>query len=211
MMLIVFEGIDGSGKSTQAKMFADWLGTVKSEYVCRTSEPGGTDIGRQIRQILLSKQNDNMTPLTEALLYAADRAQHIEEYIAPLLNKGRTVVSDRLISTFAYQAVGMDSMVLWQFNGPALGMLPDEVAGRGAIFFLDVPVKQCMERLAKSGKVDRMEAKGCDYFAQVRENYIKLMQVIPMIRIDCDGLSVDEVQNAIRERYNRLTNTSKED
>lgn len=211
-MLIVFEGIDGSGKSTQAKMFADWLEKEKGERACLAFEPGGTDIGRQIRQILLSKDNDEMTPLTEALLYAADRAQHIEECVAPSIRDGFTVVCDRMFSTFAYQGVSIDTMVLWELNGPALWKLEPVIgAGEAVTFFLDVPVKDCIDRLSRAGKMDRMESKGYEYLVKVRDNYLKLMQSIPMVKIDCEGLTAEEVQKAIRKKYEQLMFINKGD
>ena len=210
-MLIVFEGIDGSGKSTQAKMFANWLEKEKGRLPRLTYEPGGTDIGRQIRQILLSKDNCEMTPLAEALLYAADRAQHIEENVVPALRDGYTVICDRLLSTFAYQGVSVDTMVLWNFNAPALDQLSQADGGKGIIFFLDVPVEDCMERLLLTNNRDRMEEKGYEYFVKVRDNYLELMQSIPMVKIDCEGLTAEEVQGAIRKKYEQFMLINKED
>ena len=95
-MFIVLEGIDGSGKSTQARLLADWFKEQGHEVVL-TKEPGGTDIGRQIAGVILDNNNKEMSPWTEIVLYAADRMQHLAEVVVPSLKAGKTVVCSRYV------------------------------------------------------------------------------------------------------------------
>ncbi|MEE9418715.1 MAG: dTMP kinase, partial [Desulfatiglandaceae bacterium] len=142
-MFITFEGIEGCGKSTQVKYLVDRLGNLDVS-VFSTMEPGGTRVGQDIRRILLDSQNQNLSPLAELLLYAADRAQHVEEVIRPLLEQGKWVVCDRYFdATLVYQgyARGQEIGLIKTLNKKAsLGIRPD------ITFLIDCPVRVGIER-----------------------------------------------------------------
>ncbi|HPU95629.1 MAG TPA: dTMP kinase [Bacillota bacterium] len=177
-MFITFEGPDGCGKSTQSRLMAEKLEAVGYRVVY-TREPGGTDIGRKIRQIVLSNTNEGMSPVAEALLYAADRAQHVFETIGPALKAGYIVVSDRFVdSSFAYQAValnvGMDEVK--SANDIATGGLKPDLT-----ILLDVDpetgifrVKRSKSKGSSEAQVDRIEARDLEYHGKVRKAYLDM-------------------------------------
>lgn len=172
--LVAFEGGEGAGKTTQIEAFVQWL-EARGYEVVRTREPGGTEIGRKIRDILLDPAASGMDPKTEALLYAADRAQHVAEVITPALEEGKIVVSDRFVdSSLAYQGIarglGLDEifdMSKWATSGT----LPD------LVFFLDVDPAAGLAR-AGSEK-DRIEAETEDFHAKVAGAYRELAARYP--------------------------------
>jgi dTMP kinase len=187
--LIAFEGGEASGKSTQAARLAADLGAVL------TREPGGTDIGARIREIVLDPAASVIAPTTEALLMAADRAQHVAEVIEPALASGKDVVTDRYIpSSLAYQGYGrgldvdeVRRLSVWA----ATGVEPDLVV------FLEVPASVAADRL--QGR-DRMEAEGRDFHARVADGYRQLAASEPdrWLVVDGEG-SVDEVATRVRD------------
>jgi dTMP kinase len=187
--LIVFEGGEASGKSTQAARLAADLDAVL------TREPGGTEIGKRIRELVLDTGASGMAPATEALLMAADRAQHVAEVIEPALVAGKDVVTDRYVpSTLAYQGYGrgMDVEELWR--------LSTEVAGApqaDLIVLLDVPAPVAAARL--QGR-DRMEAAGDDFHARVAEGYRRMAAAHPdrWLVVDGNG-SVEAVAARVRD------------
>jgi len=189
-MFIAFEGGEGCGKSTQAKLLAERLGAVL------TREPGATEIGAQLRQLMLSNSTNGLAARAEALLMAADRAQHIAEVVQPALDRGQHVVSDRSIySTLAYQGYGRQlgttdllAISTWALNG----RLPDVVV------FISVPTEILNERLAKRN-LDRFEREGADFFARINDGFTHLRQEDPDRWIEIDGtMSKDDVETAIR-------------
>ena len=189
---IAFEGPEGCGKSTHAKRLAARLGAVI------TREPGGTRIGAMLREVLANPDNTDMNARTEALLMAADRAQHVEEVVLPALARGQHVVSDRSVySTLAYQGYGrslsLDS--LRSVNDWALaGRLPD------LIVYMQVPSDVLSERLAKRD-LDRFEREGADFFARVKAGFDALMAADPGRWITIDGtLPKDGVESLVWER-----------
>ena len=133
---ITVEGTDGSGKSTQLKLLMDYLGTKNCDVVF-TREPGGTEISEKIRDVILDINNKEMTDMTEALLYAAARAQHVQQKIIPAINEGKVVICDRFVdSSIAYQgaARGLGTDNIMQINSFALnGIMPD------LTLFFDLP------------------------------------------------------------------------
>lgn len=189
-LYIALEGLEGCGKSTHTKRLGEHLNAVI------TREPGGTRIGGLLRAILADPENTDLSPRTEALLMAADRAQHMAEVIQPALERGQHVVSDRSIySTLAYQGFGRQlgttdllSISTWALNG----RLPDVVV------FISVPTEILNERLAKRD-LDRFEREGADFFARINDGFTQLRQEDPSRWIEIDGtMPKDDVEAAIR-------------
>jgi dTMP kinase len=185
-MFISFEGLDGCGKTTQAKRLADYL-TAQGHDVMLTREPGGTQVGEAIRNLLLSNKSD-MSPMTEAILYAASRAEMVDRVIRPALDAGKTVICDRFVdSSLAYQGV---------MNPVEDVHLLSALAMRGTqpnlTFYLNVPAETAYERIAsRSTGKDRIEARGLSYFRRVKANYDSLR--FPRI-VEIDGTrSEDDV------------------
>ena len=166
---IVIEGIDGSGKTTQINQLSKWLlGTdliPKNNQLVITREPGGTKLGQSIRSLLLDSTLDNSpNSITELLLYAADRAQHVNEIIRPSLNKGDWVISDRFCgSTLAYQGYGrkLDIKVIKDLETIATQDISPDIT-----FLLDIPVDESIKR-RKNRKDDRMEKEGSEFLSNV--------------------------------------------
>ena len=189
---IALEGLEGCGKSTHTKRLGEHLGAVI------TREPGGTRIGSLLRGILADTESTDMSPRTEALLMAADRAQHMAEVVQPALDSGRHVVSDRSIySTLAYQGHGRRLGVpdLLSISTWALaGRLPDLVV------FIEVPTDVLNQRLAKRN-LDRFEREGAEFFARVNDGFHELMAADPERWIVVDGTAPkDDVEADIRTR-----------
>jgi len=179
-VFITFEGIEGSGKTTQAKSLCDEL--KKKGIACLyTREPGGTQIGLEIRKILLSSQNKHLTPLAELLLYEADRAQHFTEVIIPNLKKGIWVVCDRCFdATTVYQGMarGLDLPLVERLNRLAsMGIEPH------ITFLIDCPpelgLKRAQERMGMGQEkgLTRFEEEAIQFHRMVREGYLKLAQL----------------------------------
>lgn len=186
---IALEGLEGCGKSTHATRLAARLDAVA------TREPGGTRIGSLLRSILADTASTDMAPRTEALLMAADRAQHMSEVVRPALESGRHVVSDRSIySTLAYQGFGRGLGVddLLRISTWALAdRLPDVVV------YIDVPMDVLGERLKKRD-LDRFEREGPEFFARVHEGFVSLREADPARWIVIDGTAPkDDVEAAV--------------
>jgi len=189
---IALEGLEGCGKSTHTKRLGEHLGAVI------TREPGGTRIGGLLRGILADTDNTDMDPRTEALLMAADRAQHMAEVIKPALARGQHVVSDRSIySTLAYQGHGrrLGTPDLLAISTWALdGRLPDLVV------FIDVPTEILNQRLAKRN-LDRFEREGAEFFARINDGFHQLIAADPDRFVVVDGTAPkDDVEADIRAR-----------
>lgn len=169
---ITVEGGDGSGKSTQLVNMRRWFADRGIE-VLYTREPGGTEIGEKIRRIILDPENGEMGALTEALLYAASRAQLIEQVIEPALAGGLTVVCDRFVdSSLAYQGFGRGlGGVVREINRPATkGCMPD------LTFFLDIRPEAARARIDQSARtLDRLEGQARDFHQKVYEGYKALI------------------------------------
>ena len=196
-LYIALEGLEGCGKSTHAKRLGVHLNAVI------TREPGGTRIGALLRAILADPENVDLDRRTEALLMAADRAQHMAEVIKPALDRGQHVVSDRSIySTLAYQGYGRQlgteallSISTWALND----RLPD------LVIYIDVPTDVLNARLAKRD-LDRFEREGADFFARIAEGFRELRAADPDRWVIIDGtVPKDDVEAAIRTQVsNRL-------
>lgn len=187
--LIAFEGGEGSGKSTQARLLAESLGAVL------TFEPGGTDIGRAVRSLVLDPASSAMTDRAEALLMAADRAQHVATVIEPALEAGRHVVTDRYVgSTLAYQGYGrgLDLDALRSLCAWATG-------GRDADVnvLLDVPYETSAARLA-AARPDRMEAESRAFHERVADGFRSLAREDAARWVVVDGVGpVEEVAQRV--------------
>lgn len=189
---IALEGLEGCGKSTHTTRLGAHLQAVV------TREPGGTRIGTELRSILADPANADMDRRTEALLMAADRAQHMAEVIVPALDSGRHVVSDRSIySTLAYQGHGRElgTEMLLEISTWALrDRLPDLVV------YIDVPTDVLNARLAKRD-LDRFEREGPEFFARVARGFSELRAADPERWIVIDGtMPKDDVEADIREK-----------
>ncbi len=185
--LISFEGSEGSGKSTQIALLAKHLQLLGRE-VLTTREPGGTEIGEQIRNIIVhNSKGDEMCPETEVFLFAAARAQLVREVIAPALLGGRVVLSDRFLdSSTVYQGIArnLGSDPVQQINRFAVGsVMPD------LTIVLDVPTEVSLERirLRASDLPDRMERENAEFFGKVREGYLLLAKSMPERFVVVDG------------------------
>ncbi|NLI12574.1 dTMP kinase [Pelotomaculum propionicicum] len=169
---IVFEGIDGSGKTTQLNLLADDLRS-RGFAVLNTREPGGTRVGELIREILLDPAYGELVPRAEALLYAAARAQHVAQVILPALREGRIVLCDRFLdSSLAYQGFGrgIEVGLLERINEPATdGLAPD------LTIILDSGIEDGMDRISLSGRdADRIEREARAFHRKVRSGYLEL-------------------------------------
>lgn len=190
---ITFEGIEGSGKTTQLDDLERALKKDK-RLVLKTLEPGGGPHGKTIRQLLVGSTRHPIPPETELFLFLADRAQHVRDVIAPALRKKQIVLSDRFAdSTIAYQAYGRSLPVklLEGMNKLATGGLQPDLT-----FFLDVPVKDGLKRVGARGKKNRLDKEAVAFYERVRRGYYFLARYNKKIVI-LDGLQSRE---ALRKR-----------
>jgi len=197
---ITFEGIDGSGKSTQLRMLAGAL-RQRSVDLLTTCEPGGTPLGRRLREAFLETE-ENVAPIAELLLFAADRAQHVEVLIKPSLEAGRMVISDRFAdATFAYQGAGRgfrENTVRQIIRLATNGLKPD------LTLFFDITVETALNRLrsrTEAGeRVNRMDAETADFYGRVRAAYLEIAEQEPkrFKVIDANG-SLEDIQARVRE------------
>jgi len=183
--LIALEGIDGCGKSTQAARLARALGALA------THEPGATELGRALRRLVLDPDRPGPVPRAEALLMAADRAQHVEEVVAPALAEGRWVVTDRFSgSTLAYQGWGrgLATDPLRQVVGWAAGGVEADLS-----VLVDVPVEVARQRIGAAAP-DRLERLDPDFHERVRHGFVALARADPTHWLVVDGTAgADEV------------------
>ncbi len=193
---ISFEGIEGSGKSTQVKLLADYL-KAKGYDVLTTEEPGGTKIGLKIRAVLLSPEN-HMDPLTELLLYYSSRAQHIREVIYPALTRNTVVITDRFTdSTVAYQgyARGIDLSIIKTLDDIVATDLKPSVT-----FLLDMDVVDGLRRNRNTRKHDRFELETIEFHNRVRKGFLQIADDEPdRIRVINASGSIKEVNKKIIE------------
>lgn len=199
-LFITFEGPDGSGKTTQIDRLKTFIQNKGYDAIL-TREPGGTAIGEKLREIVLDKNYMEMDYMTEALLYAAARAQHVAQVIKPALEAGRTVICDRF----------MDSSIVYQGYGRKLGdcvRIINEYAVRSCFpditFLLKVDPEIGKGRI-KTDDQDRLELEKLDYHKEVFQAYEELEKKYPerMIGIDA-GRSIDEISREIQEHIDRL-------
>ena len=199
-IFITFEGTDGSGKSTQIRMLESWL-KDQGYKALLTREPGGTPISEKIRSIILDKQNSEMSYMTETLLYAASRAQHVDQIIRPALNEGITVISDRFV----------DSSIVYQGYGRKLGQSVEEINRYATgdcipdvTFLLKLNPKTGIKR-ASGGDHDRIESEELNYHETVYEAYLDIEKKYPerIVGIDASR-SIKKVHGEIVDRIHEL-------
>ena len=202
-LFITFEGIEGCGKSTQARMLKEFL--IKAgKRVFLTREPGGPKIAEEIRKMLLSVNNKEMLPQTEVLLYMASRSQHTGEWIIPELEKGKIVISDRYYdSTFAYQGAAreIDGKLIDTIRRYAtFGLVPD------ITFLVDLPEEIGLSRiLAKDA--DRLEQESMEFHKRVREGFLVLARNEPERFVVLDGKkSIKEIHKEVIKIMNKELN-----
>lgn len=194
-IFIVIEGIDGAGKSTQAKLLAKWFETKGYEVVL-TKEPTDTAFGKLIRKLVLTGGREGIidgakiSHEAEALLFAADRAEHVKKLIEPSIKAGKVVISDRYFySSLAYQwARGLD--LEWLINLNKFAIRPD------LVILLDLPVKESMKRIngrQLKSEFDRI----AELQKKVRENYLKLVEMFPEMKIVNALASIEDIHNDI--------------
>ncbi|NQT32189.1 MAG: dTMP kinase [Candidatus Omnitrophica bacterium] len=184
-IFIVLDGPDGCGKSTQSRRLKEDL-VSRGHEVVLTQEPGGTDLGGMIRDVILKKENIKLERITELFLFETDRAQHVGEIIKPALEDGKTVICDRFnAATFAYQgyALGMDIGLIKELDSAATGGLEPDLT-----LILDVDIKTGLERAGHVGQADRMEKRGFDFHEKVRQGFLDIAKNSP------DKFRVIEVQ-----------------
>jgi dTMP kinase len=184
-VFVCFEGGEGSGKSTQARLLADRLRETGFE-VLLTFEPGDTPVGKEIRRIVLDPATGHLTDHTEALLYAADKAEHVEKVVTPALDRGAVVITDRYVDTaLAYQGVGrgldaaeLESVLRWATGDLRLGRFE----GR-----------------------DRIEAESVEFHRRARQAFLDIAAADPdhYLVLDAAG-DVDEIASAVHERLTTL-------
>ncbi len=194
-MFFTFDGLDGVGKSTQMKLFGEWLNDLgHAPVVCR--DPGSTELGERLRELLLTRSSLRIDRRAEMLIYMAARAQLVDELIRPALAEGRTVVCDRfLLANVVYQAHagGLDPQQVWEVGRVAVnGVGPD------LMFVLDLDPVVAAARLNR--ELDRMEAQGLEFRRKVREGYLFEARRTPdRIRIIDAARPIQEIHDEIRQ------------
>jgi dTMP kinase len=190
-IFITFEGPEGAGKSTQLQLLAADLERA-GRRVCRTREPGGTEIGERIRDVLLAASSGEMCAETESLLHTAARAQHVRELIRPALERGEVVLSDRFVeSTLAYQGGGrgLPRDELREIQRLATGGLTPDLR-----ILLDLPVELGLKRrLGDLAAVNRMDVEGVEFHKRVRAEYLAMASAEP------DGWTIIDASRAPEE------------
>lgn len=194
-MFISFDGVDGVGKSTQTKLFVEWL-RERGHQVVTCRDPGSTDLGERLRTLVLKDANIRIAARSEMLLYMAARAQLVEEVIEPALASGQVVVSDRfLLANVVYQghAAGLDSQAIWEVGHVATASRTPDFT-----IVLDMPLERAVARIGR--ELDRMEAKGLDFLQRVREGFLaeaaRSPERITVVNADQD---ISQVQEEIRQ------------
>ena len=204
---ISLEGIEGAGKSTQMAFIADYLQSKKIDVVL-TREPGGTELGEQVRDLLLTPRDEKMTDDAELLLMFAARVQHLQQKIMPALNNGQWVLSDRFVdATFAYQGGGrgidtgrIQSLAEWSLQGVSTDLT----------FLFDLPVTVGQERVTSRGNAkDRFELEKHSFFDKVRDAYLQAANAEPArIKVIDAAQPVEHIQAQLKAHIDQLLATS---
>lgn len=201
-LFISFEGIDGVGKSTQANLLESYL-AERGREVVRTLEPGGTELGVEIRNLLLHRKG-HVFARAEALLYAADRSHHVATLVKPAIDAGKVVITDRYLdSSVAYQGAGRElseseirDLSLWATDG----LLPD------LTILLDLDARAAAARRSTTGQLpDRLESEKIEFFENVRSAFLRLAEAEPNRFVVVDASqTIDQMQTQIRARIDEL-------
>ncbi len=192
--LIALEGPDGSGKTTQIELLEKHLKQSGHEVV-RTREPGGTVISEKIREIILDNDNSNMSYMCEALLYAASRAQLVNEVIKPALKSGKIVICDRCVySSMVYQGIGrgLGIETIRGINEAALNGLEADL-----IFMITIPYEEGLKRKEKQRTLDRLENGGNEFHKKVFEGYLDICKRYDKIEVIDGNRNVHEIHKDI--------------
>jgi dTMP kinase len=209
--LITFEGIEGSGKSTQIKLVAEYF-VKKNVPIIITQEPSGTDIGRKIGSILFNSEHYYMCAETEMFLFCAARAQHVREKIMPALEQNKVVLCDRFSdATYAYQGAGrgLDHEFIKLINDySALHLKP------GLTLLFDLPVEIGLQRatdrnnrLKKPSSIDRFERENIDFHRRIREGYLNILRNDPQrFRLIDANQDVNAIQEEVRRHISDFIN-----
>ena len=197
-LFITFEGIEGCGKSTQAKLLAEYLRN-QGKVVFLTREPGGPRISEEIRKILLSTKNNEMLPETEVLLYMASRSQHTGEWIIPALKQGKVIISDRYYdSTFAYQGAARKIErklidIITEFA--TFGLKPN------ITFLVDLPAEEGLSRISYKN-ADRLEKESLEFHKKVRKGFLEIAKIEKNRYIIIDGRDgVEKIHKEIVKKF----------
>jgi dTMP kinase len=196
---ITLEGVDGAGKTSHIEFIKEYLTNLKLDFIM-TREPGGTELGERLREILL---HDEMTPKTETILMFAARNEHIEKVIRPGLTSGAIVISDRFTdASYAYQSGGKG------VEDEEIDVLKDLVQKNlqpDLTFLFDLPVEVSIKRLKKTRKLDKFEKEEKDFHENVRKKYLMIAKNNPKrFSVLNSEKSIDEIQSQIKIKLDEL-------
>ncbi|KRF37902.1 dTMP kinase [Nocardioides sp. Soil805] len=198
-VFVCFEGGEGAGKSTQSRLLSTWL-EERGHTVLLTFEPGDTQVGKALRQIVLSPETGELSHRTEALLYAADKAEHVDTVVLPALARGEVVITDRYVdSSLAYQGAGRDLLVadVERVNRWATGELRPHLT-----VVLDLEPEAGLGRFTER---DRIEGESVEFHQRVRQGFLDLAAADPEHYLVLDARApIEEIADAIRARIEVL-------
>jgi dTMP kinase len=199
-IFISFEGGEGSGKSTQARLLKEWF-EKDGKTVTLTREPGGSKLGSDLRKILLDNATGAISPRAEALLYAADRAHHVYSVIRPALYRGEVVITDRYFdSSIAYQGAGR---ILSSNEVARISRWATESLYPTLTIILDQPAEIGLARIKNA---DRLESESIDFHNRVRQEYLQLASLDPERYLVIDARrSIEEIHQEITERISKIS------
>ena len=204
---ITIDGIEGAGKSTQIELMQEFL-TQQNQQVIITKEPGGSEFGNKIRQILLDKNTGKLDAKTELLLLFASRREHIIQTIAPALKRGIWVISDRWIdSSYAYQGGGrgVDFAIIKSLEQWSLQDLTADFITPDLSLFLNIDLKLSSQRVDSRGEKDRFEVEGIDFFSKVYNSYQQIIKDNPTRIKEIDAnCSIEKTFKQIKAKLNEI-------
>ncbi len=201
-LFVCFEGGEGAGKSTQSRLLHDWL-VARGETVLLTFEPGDTPVGKELRRIVLDPATGDLSDRTEALLYAADKAEHVDHVVLPALERGEVVITDRYVdSTLAYQGAGR-----------TLDVAEVEAVARWATHDLRPHLTVVLDLAPEAGlgrfdERDRIEGQSLEFHERVRQGFLDLAAADPDHYVVLDARApIEEIAAAIQKRISLLLGT----
>jgi len=207
-LLVTFEGPDGSGKTTQIELLKKYLNDIGIEVI-KTREPGGTEISEKIREIILDNKNSSMCDMCEALLYAASRAQLVNEVIKPALKEGKIVICDRFVeSSIIYQGIGRNLGIerIKGINEAALNGLKADLT-----IMLTIPYEEGLKRKENQRALDRLENSGDEFHKKVFYGYMEIANKYDNIKVVDANRSIEEIhKDIVKIMEGILSNISEE-